>query len=289
MDIYNEGYEEGYPITKIKDSNLDITSGLGVIDWGDLEGIDFYEAGWPFLAVLSAPQIYRYYNTTEPNVINKENTAFKNLQKLFIKVLEYNFKGLSGLDGVTANMTETSDNIAGNRSQISSVTKPLTSNISMKIPEKYGSPIMKYCDRYLSYISDPYTHLKNYSGLTEANVPHKFYGFQREVFELLYFTTDPSCHFVDKAFLLSNAQITSADYSELYEVEKGNIEIKEVTLNWTCSVITGGRVNKAAAAYLKELWKNDNLKMSSWDKDWTVAGTGKKISEIEMSDILLNN
>ena len=301
-EIYNEGLknDEGAfdfkdkdpAITAIRRNEMDLYGKLGVIDWGYLAGLDYYEAGWPFIAVLSYPKIHRYYNTEKANELSNFNEAFYNLQNIFINVLEYNFKGLSGLDGVTANMTDVSDNIAGNRSQISSVTKPLVSNISMKIPEKYGSPIMKYCDRYLSYISDPYTHLKNYSGLTEVNVPHKYYGYQNEVFELLYFTTEPTCHYVDKAFLLSNAQITSADYSELYEVEKGNVEIKEVTLNWSCSVITGGRVNKAAAAYLKTLWDKDNINLDSYNYDWTLSGKGgsgssnrKKLSGITFSDI----
>ena len=101
----------------------------------------------------------------------------------------------------------------------------------------------------------------------------------KKLVNMLYIVTDSTCLHVEKAFLLLNAQPTSAGYSELYNTEKGQIETKEITVNWNCFVVDGDAINKVAAAYLEKLIKYEGnpdgkVNINSWDMDWSISGTG---------------
>lgn len=287
--MYKEGTDKNIVNIKNNDEIRNYYNRLGLVDFGNLLPINLFEGGYVFLAVLSAPMIHYAYHMMETESPSqeaqlKQNNNFRELQNLFIRILEHDFKGLSGLDDITSDTVDISDNIAGTRSSISKTNKPLTSDISMRYIEKRGSVITKYIDRYLSYISDPYTHLKNYSGLTEAMLNTKFIGYQRETFDMLYIVTDGTCLNVEKAFLLTNAQPRTASYSEVYESEKGDIGHKEVNINWTCSVITGSKVNDAAAAWIRSCFNEGRLVLDSLDYNWSISkGDITDISKLELN------
>ncbi|WP_301214657.1 hypothetical protein [uncultured Clostridium sp.] len=294
---YNKGefYSEGKSSLKTKVlPNEDYYNNLGVIDYGDLQAFDYFESGHVFLAVLTMPRIHEAYHNQQSGPgkesTMKRNISFENLQILFSNIITHDFKGLSGIDDITSETLDIADNIAGTRSSISQTNKPLTSEISMRFTEKGALPITTYLDRYLSYVSDPYTHLKNYSGMTEANTNSKYLGFHRECFTLLYIVTDATCMHIEKAFLLVNAQPRTASLSELFDAEKGENQQKEITINWTCSVLTGAKVNDAAAAYVKEALTRDtgNGKrisiLNSWDYNWTISSDPiTSLDDLEMN------
>ena len=93
---------------------------------------------------------------------------------------------------------------------------------------------------------------------------------------MLYVVTDSTCLHVEKAFLLLNAQPTSAGYSELYNTEKGQIETKEITVNWNCFVVDGAKVNEIAAVYMANLITNGELKINSYEMNWSISGLNDK-------------
>lgn len=279
-------YKEGDPnIKNINTYDLqdDYYNQYGITDWGYLSNVDVYEGGFCFLGVLSAPKIHKYYHNTKASKIDEMNEPFKDLQDTFIKILEHDFRGLSGLDDITTDTNDLSDNISGTRSFISDTVTAQSSDFSMKYFEKRGTPLSHYVDRYLNYISDPVTKVKMYHSLTECNVPHKYYGIQNECFTLLYFVTDSTMLHIDKAFLIVDAQLRSLSQSELYEFDKGTIEPKEITLNWTGTVIKGFYVNNAAAEYLKVLSKV--MRLNSYDYNWSISkgNENKHLDELGVS------
>ena len=84
---------------------------------------------------------------------------------------------------------------------------------------------------------------------------------------------------VEKAFLILNAQPTTAAYSDLYNSEKGTIENKEITVQFNCFIVDGSAVNKAAANYLLALVNNTTnmdqtgkININSWNFNWSISG-----------------
>ena len=149
----------------------------------------------------------------------------------------------------------------------------------MRFFEKTGALITKYIATYLRYIRDTKTEAKTYGGKITPSTPQAAYGPAQEVFNMLYVVTDSTCLHVEKAFLILNAQPTQASLSELYNTEKGQIETKEITVNWNCFVVDGDAINKVAAAYLEKLIKYEGnpdgkVNINSWDMDWSISGTG---------------
>ena len=154
----------------------------------------------------------------------------------------------------------------------------------------------------MRYIRDTKTEAKTYGGKITPSTPQAAYGPAQEVFNMLYVVTDSTCLHVEKAFLILNAQPTQASLSELYNTEKGQIETKEITVNWNCFVVDGATINKVANAYLKNImvywnnnekvWKNNGkegkMNVKGWSTNWTISGAGNsgktKIKSLKSSD-----
>ena len=173
-------------------------------------------------------------------------------------------------------------------SRISKVNYPLQQNISMRYTEKTGNLITKYLSTYLKNVKDPRSQVKIY------DTDPKKVGFNKEVFNMLYIITDSTCLRVEKAFLLVNAFPTSAPYSDMYNMERGSIESKEITINFSANVIDGEEANRIAYAYIKTLVNltstseggKINLNSSNYDYSFSDKnGNRRKISTIKVRKI----
>ena len=240
----------------------------GVVDYGDLYQFAPFESGYSFIAVINGPKF--------PSSMGC--TTLESLQEKFISIIENEFRGLDGIEDITSDTMEITDNIS-TMSLISKVTQTTNSQLSMRFFEKTGALITKYIATYLRYIRDTKTEAKTYGGKITPSTPQAAYGPAQEVFNMLYVVTDSTCLHVEKAFLILNAQPTQASLSELYNTEKGQIETKEITVNWNCFVVDGDAINKVAAAYLEKLIKYEGnpdgkVNINSWDMDWSISGTG---------------
>ena len=178
---------------------------------------------------------------------------------------------------------------------IGKVNQSTSSQITMRFFEKTGALITKYISTYLRLIRDTKTQAKTYGGYLNFDSSYKDYGPAQEVFNMLYVVTDSTCLHVEKAFLLLNAQPTTAGYSELYNTEKGQIETKEITVNWNCFVVDGATINKVAAVYLEKLIKTNSntdgkVDINSWNTDWSISGIdGKGNNPAKIKELMLNN
>ena len=274
-------YDDSYSINGVKADQ--ITDMRGVIDYGNLMQFAPYESGYSFIAVINGPAFGKSGGGAPE--------SFVELQKSFIKIIENEFRGLDGIDDITSDTMEITDNITS-MSLISKVNQTTNSQLSMRFFEKTGATITKYIADYLRYIRDPKTQAKTYGGAIKANWTRDQYGPHKEVFNMLYIVTDATCLHVEKAFLLLNAQPTTASFGELYNTEKGAIENKEVTVTWNCFVVDGKLVNQAAATYLAYMVNNGanqagKININSWDFDWSISdgtGTTKSITQVKLDN-----
>ena len=255
----------------------------GVTDWGNLLQFAPYESGYCFLIVVGAPTLLDRAETNE---------GFKELQMNFIKILENEFKGLSGLEdwGVDTYTVGINNSM---QTVISKVRGMSETQITMNFTEKAGTPITKYCMEYLRRVRNPYSEMASYNGATSTNKnassneeEYSSKGFNpyaigqfKETFTFLYIVTDSTCLNVEKAFALINAKPMSAGYSELYNFDKGDISTKTATVTFSCSVREGAKINATASKFMAYLINTaDNnyglVNLNSQDFDYTISGTG---------------
>ena len=251
----------------------------GVVDFGNLLQFAPFEGGYCFLAVINAP----YMATTIGD------NYFTKLQNTFVAILENEFRGLSGIDDITADTIDVTDGIS-TLSLLGKVNQATNSQLSMTFTEKTGTPITTYLSNYLRFIRDPRTQAKTYGGKITASNAYSATA-AKEVFNMLYIITDSTCLNIEKAFLLLNAQPTSAGYGDIYTGDKGDISSKEVTVNWNAFVVDGKLPNKIAHVYMRNLVANDNnkkgkIKLNSYDYDWSISGLAGGVSK--SSNLRLN-
>ena len=213
----------------------------GVTDFGNLGQFDYYESGYSFLFVISGPRFLNEYALKTNR--NGDDTFYK-IYHNYMHMLEFEFRGLSGLENMTADGTMEINNGFDTINVINKVKMQSGSSVTMNYTERSGGLINKFHSKFLSGIKDPRTGVKHYHGLI-ADGTYPTPGFELETFTFLYVVTDNTTRNVEKAFLLLGAQPTTADYS-MYESEKGSIEKKEISIEFNCFPITGETIDKKA-------------------------------------------
>ena len=216
----------------------------GVTDFGNLNQFNLYESGYSFLVVCQVPKFME--------MLAAENSDFKDLLDNYVHILEYEFRGLDGLENITTDTLEITNGIS-NLNLIAKVTEQSASQVSMRFFEKSGSVITRFHEAYLQGIKDPKTQIKHYHGLIESGKLEA--GYENEVFVMLYFVTDNTAREIEKAYLLLSAQPTSAETS-IYNSEKGSIENKEITVEFNCYPVKGEKVYEKAKQMLN--WMNNS-------------------------------
>ena len=196
----------------------------GVTDFGTLEQFNIFQSGHSFFKILQYPEFMRK--------LAQKNETYKNIIENALHVMEYEFKGLDGIEDMSTNTQEISDGV-NSMNVINSVKKQSASNISLRYMEKKGALLAKFSELYLQSIYDPRSTFKHYNGLIESGEMDA--GYENEVFTFLYWVTDETglSKGVEKAYLFIGGQLTSSPQA-IYNSTKGEHDGKEVTLDFTC-------------------------------------------------------
>lgn len=234
----------------------------GVTDYSNLKQFDLYETGYSGLVVVSLPTF----------MTALKDTKIKALQNSVVHIMENEFRGIpNGIPDITSTPGEIENGITSMQ-LINKVNIDTTVNFDMTFWERGGSLLTKYAEIYLTGINDPYTEAKTYHGLIEDGTLEG--SPDNEVFTFLYYVTDNTMRRIEKAVLYVNAQLQTANLSDLYGFGKGDISFKEVTYSFTGFPIMSDRVNKYAAMMLQNDLTTDvasrKLILSSNDYNWDV-------------------
>lgn len=215
----------------------------GVGDFTNAEQLNMFEKGHGMIIVIDKPKFLEMIAESDQDV--------RNLLDNFCNILEYEFKGLDGIEDINSEDLIYTDGIS-ELAAIGKVTEQSNSEITMTFTEKSGSTITKFIKYYLNGVRDSRTQTKHYHGLiAEGKLA---LGFENEVFNLLYLVTDASGLGLEAAYLLANAWPNSAK-TNIYNGQKGDIQIAEVDVTFKCFVIQNQEVNKRAVkmlAYINE-------------------------------------
>ena len=273
----------------------------GAVDFSDAGAFTLAEKGHSLLAVLDTPKMMtviknvyaagkmvekavredgtvEYQLIDDPENLTDENLV--NIIKTFPTILESEFKGLDGLDGMTSNTLEISDNIS-TLNVLGTVEYPTNQEITMRFTEKEGRPITKYCSTYLRAIRDPRTRAKTYLGCAnpdsttlvsdlKLNEDTAHYDIQpslaNEVFTFLYIVPDNTWTKVENAYLLCNAQLTKAPFDNLDNFDKGDISLVEIDLSFNTFVITENEiVYELAQKFLNSYVSKSKYNANKWN------------------------
>ena len=233
--------------TKKARSVAEYTMMRGVTDFSNAAQFNMYEKGYSFLFIITKPKFIE--------VLASQDDDVKNLANAFYNILQFEFKGLDGIDNITADTLEFTDGIS-TMNAVGKVNMQSAADITMSFTEKSGTTITKFTDYYIRGIRDPRTQAKTYHGLIRKGILAA--GFENEVFNLLYINTDNTMLQVEKAYLLANAWITTSN-NNIYQGTKDDITSKaDIDLTFQCFILDGPEVDKRANMILaSSMGKND--------------------------------
>lgn len=217
------------------------TAFRGVTDFTQIGQFDQYETGYQFLEVISVPKFLTALADKDPD--------FAQINKSFVHMLEFEFRGLEGLNDITTDQMTITDGINEQR-MINRVSWDTAITVSMPYFEKRGSLITKYSEYYITGIKDPKTQAKTYHGAIHDNLLEP--SFENEVFTLLYYVTDNTMLRLERAVLLCNCQLTKAELS-MYNGSRDAINNREMQIEFNCFPVIGYEVDKAANHLLKDI------------------------------------
>lgn len=211
----------------------------GVTDWANLYQFNQFETGYGLFIVLDIPRFLKE--------LAARNDQYAKLINTYVHILEYEFRGLDGIDNMQGETNELTNGVK-QINIINKVTSQSGSNFSLRYFEKSGTIITKVHELFLRGVKDPTTTVKHYHGLIEDGTITDP-GFESEVFSFLYIVTDNTMMNVEKAFYLVACQPTQAELN-MFNIERGNIEFKEVTVEFSGFPISNTVVNRKAQAIL---------------------------------------
>lgn len=222
----------------------------GVTDFSQLEQFDLYEKGYPWLVVISIPDFMRDL------ALNSEE--MQNIVGNYVHILEHDFKGIDNVENITGEPNGEISNGIRSIQLINRVTQGASTTFTMRFFERSGSVMTKFNELYLTGIKDKDTEAKTYHGLidwytfkTGPETPSgRDPGPHREVFSFMYFLTDNTVTKIEKAFLICAAQPTTAEFSTLYDGEKGEIGWGELSMSFNGFFINNDQVSLAAQRML---------------------------------------
>jgi hypothetical protein len=239
----------------------------GTTDFGNLKQWNQYESGYGFLVVVGVP---KFLEVLAQNGGEQYATLLSNYKH----ILEYEFKGIDGLENMTVDKGTITDGIS-NLEIITKVNMQSASTFTMRYNEKSGTVLTKMHELFLSGIKDPRTQVKHYHGMIKAGLIEP--GYENEIFTLLYFNTDNTMRDIERAVLILAGQPTTAELS-IHNMEKGDIQFKEVGVEMSGFPVTGNEVNRRAKELLTWMTSDSNpnrIIIDSADFNYTGINTIK--------------
>lgn len=252
-----------FEYTKVPKNLMAYNLMRGVTDFSNLAQFDLYETGYSALITVGRPKFL--------TVMASQDAGFKSLLESYERVIEYEFKGLTGIEDLTSDSSTIGNGIT-DINIITKVTRNAGGQVTMRYTEKSGGIITKVHEAYLRGIKDPITEVKRYNGfLDHPDIGGKA-GYENECWTYLYFVTDNTFTQLEKAYLLCNCQPTTAPLN-IYESERGDIQFKEIDLTMNCFAINSNMVDLCAKTFL-DLMNDETNDLYTEVNSWRAAYKG---------------
>lgn len=216
----------------------------GTVDFANVAMWNAFETGYSYLTVVQIPKYLQ--------MLASQDSTYATLINNYVHILEYEFKGLDGIENITSSNGEISNGIS-TINFINQVTMQSSSSFTMRYTEKSGSVLTRTNELFLTGIKDGRTQVKTYHGLLE-NESIEETGYEYETFSFMYFVTDNTMRKLEKAYYIVAGQPTQAE-TNIYNSDKGEIGFKEISMEFQGFPITGNIVDYKAQQMLN--WLNN--------------------------------
>ena len=210
----------------------------GVTDFGKVEQFNLYESGYAFLYVVDIPRFLK--------VLAKKNEQLALLINNYVHCIEHEFKNIDGFSEMQVEPIEINNGVE-TLNMIGKVNRQASTTITMTYSEKTGSVFTRFHEMFLRGIKDPSTQAKTYYGLIKSGEMEP--GYENEIFTFLYINTDNTYLNIEKAYLFLAAQPTKAEVG-IYEATKGEIGLKDVSIEYQVYMAEGKEINDRAKQIL---------------------------------------
>lgn len=265
-----------------KVDNKKISDMRGLIDPSNLAQFNQFEGGYSIFSVVTIPEVLRLLATSNA-LVPGENISFRtkyhDLISTYVKILEQEFRGLSGIDDITADSGEFTNGIT-TINMINKIVEQSAGSFTMNYTEKAGAPLTRTHELLLKAIKDGKTGFKHYHGLIKAGeIQLNQVGFQSECFSFLYMITDNTGLRLERAYYIVGAQPTKAEVSDLFNVTKGEYDFKEVGVEFNGVALNNSAIDKKAREYLGYLtgtvidYENDVVSEYNDDAKYVIDST----------------
>ncbi len=265
-----------------KVDNKKISDMRGLIDPSNLAQFNQFEGGYSIFSVVTIPEILRLLATSNALVPGEKvsfRTKYHDLISTYVKILEQEFKGLSGIDNITAETGEFTNGIT-TINMINKIVEQSAGTFTMNYTEKAGAPLTRTHELLLKAIKDSKTNFKHYHGLIKAGeIQLNQVGFQSECFSFLYMVTDNTGLRLERAYYIVGAQPTSAEVSDLFNSTKGENDFKEISVEFNGVALNNSAIDKKAREYLGYLtgtvidYENDVVSEYNNDAKYVIDST----------------
>lgn len=252
----------------------------GTTDWSQLQQFDLYESGYPYLIVVSVPDFITKMAEADNEV--------KELLDAYVHILEYEFRGWdSGLEAIQGDTSELT-NGKKTLNVITSTTSQGGSTFSAPYFEKSGSTLTKFNELYLRSIRDPESTFKHYGGMIGTGtgmISPQDAGWHKECFSFLYMHTDNTGLLLEKAAYIIGVCPLNSD-SSIYNGTKGNVEFKEISMEFTGYPIIGSAIDKRAKEILDWMNNKSNANMvvrNSYDFNYNAINDTNRLAKKSLS------
>lgn len=214
----------------------------GTTDFANVAMWNAFETGYSYMTVVQVPRYLELLAT--------QDDSYRTLIDNYVHILEYEFKGLDGIENITSETSEISNGIS-QVNFISKVNMQSSSTFTMRYTEKSGSVLTRVNELFLTGVKDGRTQVKTYHGLLDNGTITEA-GYEYETFSFMYFVTDNTMRKLEKAYYIVAGQPTQAETS-MYNSEKGDIGFKEIGMEFMGFPITGDVVDYKAQEMLNWL------------------------------------
>lgn len=265
----------------------------GVTDFSNLLQFDLFETGYSFLICLKIPRFM--------DVLRNRTDDYRRLINAYTHILEYDFRGANGIEDISSDTNSLTNGIT-DINIITRVNEQNGSQFSMNYYERSGSIITKTHELYLRGVKDPRTQVKRYNGLlqqrfstintsqekadgstdirgndTKYDTTNNLMmekGYHCEIFHFLLIVTDNTALNLEKAYLLTACQPTTA-HTTIYNVTKGEIGFSELNVTFNGFPISGRLVNLRGVQFLD--WINKHTCFDEMSFGYDILGDPARI------------
>lgn len=179
--------------------------------------------------------------------------GFKDMTKQFKSLIETGAKAIGGIGDLNVETTSFDGGFNGQSFNMVSKTSDDSNTLSISVYEQAGSPVRVYLDTWINGMRDSRSGVSHYHGLVETpdhtGKDYIPYSEKNHTAEFIYYTLDPTAHYLEYACLWAHAFPTGVKKDHL-NFTSGTHDGVEMDIQFNATKYESRYINDIAINYL---------------------------------------